>query len=349
MMDLRDFVKKSQANSNNDLIISKLKQLIAHTNSLKASAQGQEKTQHGRRLNSFLKALDAIKAFDKLITSGKQAMKDIKGVGKGIATRLDEIIETGTLQELSAPTTDEARIIQDLCTITGLGEARAKLLRDTQQVSSAADLIQRYRSGKIQVGKNALTHHIVVGMEFYDDIKERMPWKEAHDIVQLISARLKAMKRDYNFMFCGSYRRKKKTCGDLDLLVSQRNPPGTEELSLIVKNLTEAGILVGHLTENGKTKYMGVCKLTPESRGRRIDIRYVPYDSMGAGMLYFTGSGKLNKLMRYHANERGYTLNEYGIYHYKDGKKGKEIPANDERDIFKILNIVYLEPHERDL
>ncbi len=65
----------------------------------------------------------------------------------------------------------------------------------------------------------------------------------------------------------------------------------------IVKALEDSKLLVAHLTAKGKTKYMGVCKLPVP--GRRIDIRYVVYPSLGAAVLYFTGSGKFNKIMRY--------------------------------------------------
>lgn len=344
-LDLR--VQLRSCSSLNEAIIKVMSQLIEQTKDLRASAEGAEKTQHGRRLASFQKALTAIKEHPVEITSGKEALT-LKNVGKGVANRIDEILKTGTLSELKEHVSEEAKIIQDLTTITGVGEARAKVLMDTFHVKSARDLIKRYKNGEIPVAKNALTHHIVVGITYYDDIKERMMWEEANAIISKVSGLLDSMNRNYVYKFCGSYRRRKPTCGDLDLLVTQQKLMSNDELARIVQELTSAGILVGHLTENGTTKYMGVCKLSPESTGRRIDIRFVPYESMGASMLYFTGSGNLNKLMRHHANTIGYTLNEYGLYEYNKGKKGKEISAHSEKDIFKLLNLVYLEPHERE-
>jgi DNA polymerase/3'-5' exonuclease PolX len=93
---------------------------------------------------------------------------------------------------------------------------------------------------------------------------------------------------------------------------------------------------------------MGVCR-GPSGIGRRIDIRFVQYICLGAALLYFTGSGKFNKIMRYHANTRGFTLNEYGLYSYINGVKGDDpIPATTEQDIFKRLGFVYLSPEERE-
>jgi DNA polymerase/3'-5' exonuclease PolX len=88
--------------------------------------------------------------------------------------------------------------------------------------------------------------------------------------------------------------------------------------------------------------------LTSRGVGRRIDIRLVNYKSLGAAILYFTGSGKFNKLMRLRANQRGYTLNEYGLYHYDNEIKGEMIPTHTEEDVFKILGFLYLEPEQRE-
>ena len=106
-----------------------------------------------------------------------------------------------------------------------------------------------------------------------------------------------------------------------------------------------------NLTEEGNTKYMGLCKLSPSKKSRRIDIRFIPYQSKGAAILYFTGSGRFNTEMRNDALKKGYTINEYGIYHVKkEGKKtikGKLIPTNSEEEIFDIINKKFVLPPDR--
>ena len=96
---------------------------------------------------------------------------------------------------------------------------------------------------------------------------------------------------------------------------------------------------------------MGICKGTRAGLGRRIDIRLIPYQSKGAAMLYFTGSGDFNKIMRAEALKKGYTINEYGIYKLKkQGKKmvkGELVPTETEEDIFKVVDMTYLKPEQR--
>ena len=117
-------------------------------------------------------------------------------------------------------------------------------------------------------------------------------------------------------------------------------------MKLIIENLKQKRILVDSLTEHGNTKYMGICKLVSRSKGRRIDIRFIPYNSKAAALLYFTGSGNFNKNMRLEAKKMGYLINEYGLY--KINKPNNIlINTDEEEDIFKILKMDYKEPENR--
>ena len=131
-----------------------------------------------------------------------------------------------------------------------------------------------------------------------------------------------------------------KNSGDIDLLVS-----GDAEFDLIdfVKFLTDEGIVIDHLTDKGTTKFMGVCE-----GGFRLDIRFIPKESFGAALMYFTGSKVFNTLVRTEALKLGYTLEEYGLYPLvknkteedspekeKEKEKDKEVPKKEKK---KVVN-----------
>ena len=86
---------------------------------------------------------------------------------------------------------------------------------------------------------------------------------------------------------------------------------------------------------------MGFSKLE-NNPVRRIDIRFVPFQSYYSALLYFTGSFQLNREMRQVAKKLGYKLNEYGLY-----KNKKLIKVNSEKDIFDKLKLKYQEPKYR--
>lgn len=354
--DLRHGAGMATIIHQNDCIVEMLTKLIEYSKKVKASCtNASDKKKHGFRITSFVKARDAIKDWDKAITSGSQAQKDIKGVGKGVAGRIEEWLQTGTLVEFNIVAEDErTRAIMELTQISGIGEKKAATLVDTHNVTSVADLVEKYKKGEIRVAKNQLTSHIAVGLEYFYDIQQRIPWSEVDHIRELLDELIHKFDKDMMFMVCGSYRRQKTTCGDIDVLLcnplystdaeATKNSP----LEKLVEFLKEKDFLVGSLTEHGKTKYMGVCKLSPDAPGRRIDIRFISRQAWAPAVLYFTGSGKFNKLMRYEANRRGYTISEYGIYYYINGTKGESVDVLTEKDIFDVLNFVYLEPTERE-
>jgi DNA polymerase/3'-5' exonuclease PolX len=356
LIDLRS--KKSLATkvNKNALITSKLQQLIDVTKAKKAATNiKKEKTKHSYRIRSFQKALITIQEHPKPISGRAEAIA-LDGIGKGIGDRVHEILITGSLKEIEDTISSETRSILDLCQITGIGEARARLLVELGVVD-VDDLITKYKNGTIKITKNQLTKHIAVGLDYYYDINERFSWKEADKIAQYIKKTMSVSFPDLIVKICGSYRRHKETCGDIDVLICHPDLKSKSDideskmnyLSDVVNTLTKAGFITAHLTENGKTKFMGIASIDSSSPGRRIDIRFIESNAMGAAMLYFTGSGTFNKIMRYIANDRGFTLNEYGLYYYHNGIKCDIIPTRSEKDIFRALKFRYLEPWERDI
>jgi DNA polymerase beta len=113
-------------------------------------------------------------------------------------------------------------------------------------------------------------------------------------------------------------------------------------LKQIVDLYNDKGLLIDSLTTNVTTKYMGVCKNTSKSIPRRIDIRFIPMESIYFAMLYFTGSGTFNKNMRTFAIKKGFKLNEYGLY-----KNNLKVKINSENDIFDLLDLDYVNPEDR--
>ena len=113
----------------------------------------------------------------------------------------------------------------------------------------------------------------------------------------------------------------------------------------IINSLEDKKFIIDRLTdENSSTKFMGFCKSNKDIR--KIDIRLVPIKSFFPAYLYFTGSYEFNERMRGIAKRLGYKLNEYGLYKL-DGYKEKLIQIYSEKDVFDILGMNYLDPHER--
>ena len=316
----------------------------------------KEKNKHRFRLQSINKAINILQSHPGPIKNGTEAQK-IQGIGKGIGARIDEINKTGTLAELTEKefVTDLSNTIQELEQVSGIGEVTARQLVEEFGVKSVADLKNRVQKGEIKVTKNQITHHILIGLKYYEDFMKKIPRQESASIEELLLSAKNTIDTKLILQVCGSYRRGRLFSGDIDVLMT--HPDLINELQVkssshkylieLVDLLIKTGFIVDSLTDKGQTKYMGVCRLGDINR--RIDIRFVPYDSYAPALMYFTGSSQFNKIFRGIANDRGYTLNEYGIYEFKDKIKGDKIPVFSEEDIFKLVGVKYMTPKQRDL
>lgn len=159
---------------------------------------------------------------------------------------------------------------------------------------------------------------------------------------------------------CGSYRRRLLTSGDIDVMFTCVNKPTItvkKAFKEYISMMKEVGFLVDDLSY-GETKYLGACKNinVKESdkakvKVRRIDILAVPWKSYAPAVMYFTGSKKFNIEFRKKALEKGYTVNEYGVYKLDGGVKKIEekyrVPVINEQTMFDLVGMDYLEPWER--
>jgi len=317
----------------NQNIIDKLTQL--------ASTIAKSKVPADRyRHKALSTAISNISAHTSPIKSGEQAHKDIPYVGKGIGDRIDEILRTGTLTELKNEVINpEPDPVDELTQITGVGEKRAE-----EWIALGIKTIPELKQA-VDEGSITLTHHIAVGLKYVNDFKLRIPRHEVELAEKMIRKVLHEVNAALLMNICGSYRRGLPSSGDIDVLIA--NPINTdtkEYLPIIVKAMTKDGFVIDHLTEHGNKKYMGVCKI--ETFARRIDIRVVDYAAYYACLIYFTGSKNFNIKLRNKALELGYSLNEYGL---KDKKSAKLITLHNEKELFDLLKMDYVEPTDRDI
>ena len=204
----------------------------------------------------------------------------------------------------------------------------------------------------------SLNVHQLLGVKYFHDMSQKIPREEVKQAEKILIATANHMNKDINLTLCGSYRRGKDKSGDIDCLITHKDIKTQDDLKYnninilasIVELLTNIGFLVDHLTDFGCTKYMGFCIIKQQGKKnpitRRIDIRFIPYDSYGTALLYFTGSKKFNTQMRAHALQKGYSLNEYNLKKISDNEL---FYFNTEEDVFTFLKYPYKTPSARDI
>ncbi|XP_071420090.1 DNA polymerase lambda isoform X2 [Pithys albifrons albifrons] len=300
------------------------------------------------RALGYSKAINALKSYHKPITSYQEACK-IPGIGKRMAEKIVEILESGHLRKLDH-ISESVPVLELFSSIWGAGVKTAQIWY--QQGFRTLDDIRT---------KATLTSQQAVGLKHYTDFLERMPREEAAEIEQTVRQAALALKPGLVCVACGSYRRGKLTCGDVDVLVT--HPDGHSHRGVFNKlldSLHRSGFLTDDLVsqeDNGdQKKYLGVCRLPgPAQRHRRLDIIVVPYREFACALLYFTGSAHFNRSMRALAKTKGMSLSEHAlssaVVRGPGGVKvsaGHTLPTPTERDVFIQLGLPYREPSERD-
>lgn len=286
---------------------------------------------HSYRLRQVKNIIKIIIDYPYTIKSGEQ-LKHIKGVGKGTVSRIDEILKTGSLSEIKLVDNCTA-CVEELEQVVGIGRKTAYNLVNNYNIKNVKQLMDKHKNGEIK-----LNNQILVGLKYHKIYKRDIPRTEMDKINVFISKQLNIVDRKLIGVLCGSYRRQKPVSNDIDVLLTH---PNKNYMIEFIKHLIKIKFLVDDMSA-GKTKYSGFCRLNKNYPVRRIDVRFVPYDSYYTALLYFTGSKLFNMKIRRLAIDLGYKLNEYGLY-----KGKKKIKIKSEKDIFDVLGLEYIKPENR--
>ena len=314
----------------NSKIIKEFEKLVSYV-----KLQDKNQPTNIFRLKNIKLALSIITKYPNKITlNNLNDFSQLNGIGKGTIERIKEILSNGHLSELESlhDETKESNISDKLEDVIGIGKSTAaKLIK--LGIKSVKDLKANIKNNEIKISNTIKT-----GLKYYGVYRENIPRSEIEQINKLIK---KTVDKKYIHEICGSYRRAKDMSNDIDVLFTMKEYKGTDNLKTIIDELTQIGFIVDSLTNNNKTKFMGFCKYN-DNPVRRIDIRFVKYESFYSALLYFTGPGDFNRNMRSIAKKQGYKLSEYGLM--KDNKNEK---ISSEKDIFDLLGMKYILPNER--
>ena len=260
--------------------------------------------------------------------------ENIKGIGEKIKEKIKQYFQTGKIDAVEKALSDpKFTLRRKLSNLYGVGPVKIKELME--KITSFEDLKNK---------PEILNEKQKIGLKYYDELLERIPIEEGKKHYGLIEKIFKKTYNNIEFELVGSYRRKNKDMGDIDVLIK-----GNEDINLkiLIKELSSAGYIIETLA-NGKNKFMGICKISPELPARRIDILIADPSYYYFALLYFTGSYSFNIYMRRIALQKNISLSEYG---FKD-KNNKIIDTSDiiksEQDIFDYLKIPFVSPEKRD-
>nr|NIO43352.1 DNA polymerase III [Burkholderiales bacterium] len=255
-------------------------------------------------------------------------------IGKDLAAKIKTLVDTGGLPTLEKIASRIPAALSDLMQIQGLGPERVKALYKGLDIRNVDDLKRAARAGKIQQlkGFGKKTERLIIdGLERVSGESKRTKLIVAEDLVKPLLKHLKNCDGIQNLVVAGSYRRCKETVGDLDILVTARKGAPVMDY-------------VAHYEEVDTVISRGKTRSTVRLRsGMQIDLRLVPQTSYGAALHYFTGSKEHNIALRRLSANKGYKVNEYGVF-----KGNKRIAGKTEQEVYKNIGLAYITPELRE-
>ena len=285
------------------------------------------------RARAYHNAAETIMAYTRPITNPAQ-LSGQPGIGKTIMTKLEEYVATGKLNAIEKYRDDPVNV---LTKVYGIGPKKAKDL-----IANGIDSIEKLRENTA-----GLTAAQKLGVQYYDDINQRIPRAEIDTYKGVLDKVFReSTPPGSRFEIVGSYRRGVKSSGDIDIIITNEENNSkafTDFLDALVKDK-----VITHILSKGKTKSLTIAQL-PGKPARRVDLMYTPPSQYAFAILYFTGSKAFNTVQRQRALDLGYTLNEHGFSHMRDGKKGTPVQGEfpDEESIFRFLKMKFKSPEER--
>ena len=285
------------------------------------------------RVRAYRRAARVIEGLPQSVKSLLSAGRDLSelpGIGKDLAGKIVEIVQTGHFALLDSLKRKLPGQLGEIAGLPGLGPKRVKLIHDKLKVSTLDDLRRVVKAGRLHglrgfgpiVEKKLSTalEKPTTGKRFKLSVAEA----EAEALVGFL--------RDGGrVVVAGSYRRRRDTVGDLDVVVTAKD--GATVGNKLVSYENVADVLA-----HGPTRTTVVLR-----SGLQVDVRAVPEESYGAALLYFTGSQAHNITLRAIAAHRGWKLNEYGLF---SGRR--RIAGLTEEDIYKKLGLAFIPPELRE-
>jgi len=269
---------------------------------------------------------------EEMASTGR--LQEIPGVGKALASKIQEILESGTcryLEELQAKV--PAEVLQ-MMRVPGVGAKTAALVFRELGIIGLDELETAAKARKLRdipgIGEKK-EEAIIKGIEALRRHGERVLLGIALPVAQAMAGYLRSLPQAVDVSVAGSLRRMRESVKDIDLVASSRDP-----LALVEAFVSMPG--VKDVIRKGGTEATVVTSVG------NVDLRVVEPGQFPAALHHFTGSREHNVRLRGIARKAGLRINEYGVFR----EDGEALDISTEEDIYGALGMAYVPPELRE-
>lgn len=290
------------------------------------------------------KTLAYRKAAESLDTLGREAseywkegkLADIPGVGKAIAEKIDELLDTGKLEFLEKLKKEVPESLAGWLQVPSLGPKKVALIWKTLNITTLAELEAAAKEGRLRdlPGMGAKSETAILdGLASLARRSGRLPLGRAYPLAREIIRVLKGVKGVVAAEPAGSLRRMRSTIGDLDILVASKDSAAVMEAFVNLKGVER---VLGKGDTKASIEFFD---------GVRAQLWVHPPQEFGTALQYATGSKDHNVQLRQIALDKGLSLSDHS---FKKIKGGKEIFCATEEEVYKTLGLPWIPPELRE-
>ncbi len=277
---------------------------------------------------------DLPESVSEIVADPQRSLEDLPGIGNDLAGKIKTILSTGSLPQLEELRSQVPHGVVEMLRIPGLGPKKAAALFKELSISDLDTLKAAAESGAVAKLKgfgDKTAKSILEGLQHIAQAGARMYFAEAQPLAEAILTDLRKLPAVHEAEVAGSFRRRRDTVGDLDVLVTAGD-------SAAPMDLVAGHPLVEKVLARGETKLRVRLK-----EGLEMDVRVVPAESYGAALQYFTGSKAHNIAVRKRGQDRGLKINEYGVF-----RGEKAIGGRTEKEVYAAVDLPWIPPELRE-
>jgi DNA polymerase (family 10) len=295
------------------------------------------------RVRAYERAAQNVESLseDVAAVAARGELAKVPGIGKALAAHVAEYLASGRIGDLDSIRKEVPPGLVVLLDVRGLGPKTAKLLYDRLGIDSVDKLERAATSGEI-LGvpgiREKTRENILKALKTHRAGQVRLPLGRALALVGEIVTALRATRAVDAIEVAGSARRRRETVGDLDILVTSRDP------QRVLRTFTSLPGVSATLAQ-GDTKAMIIYGADETAPSIQVDLRVVEPAAYGAALQYFTGSKDHNVRLRELAQRKGFKISEYGVFNEATGVR---VAGATEAEVYETVGLPCIPPELRE-
>ena len=303
------------------------------------------------RIRAYRNAVLTVRGLTRPLAAMVEEGEDLTAldaIGKDMSAHIVELIQTGELARLVEVSAEIPRSLVQLVKLDGVGPKKAKKLWESLGVTTVEELEVALKEGRVESleGFGATSvKKILTSIEDFRRYSGRFLLSKVDELVEPLLAHMREAPGVERIEVAGSFRRRKETIGDVDLLIQAELPAPA-----VMEHFTGFGS-VERIVSAGDTRGSVVLR-----SGLEVDLRVIPGRSFGAALHYFTGSKEHNIAVRQIAQRQGLRVNEWGVFRGPEGvdpddvgkEDGERVAGETESSVFEVLCMAWVPPVLRE-